>query len=682
MRTIITVLLAGLILTIGSQVFAQTQGPSEEIINPTAAEVDRFYQDRLAEIDDDDFAARYGLALQLYERYQRSDDNIHALELARGELTAIAERAPDYRDAEMMLGIVEEELAEAERRLHPDYWAMAFSVLGGLGIFLLGMKNISEGMQAVAGDRLRRMIGAITDNRLMAVGVGAGITGVIQSSSITTVIVVGLVNSGVMVLHQAIGVIIGSNIGTTLTAWILSVDVGDYGLPVLGVAAFAFLFSRRDAWRYSAMAVLGLGMIFFGLELMKSGFAPMRGVPTFEEAFVWFRADDYLGVLKCVMVGCILTFIVQSSSATIGITIGLATTGVIPFSTAAALVLGENIGTTITAWLASIGATTSAKRAAYAHVLFNVIGVLWITSIFFWYVQGVGAFIEAVMGANPLRVALADFENPDQYATLIAAGIAATHTGFNTVNTLIFLPFVRSFARFLEWLVPQRVPKEKGHLTRLDVRMVESPVIGIEQSRVQVVKMGQGVRKMLAWTRQIMDQEEPDRELVRKVFHREEIMDNIQREVIDFLTDLLTGEVPHAVTEEGRAQLRIADEYESISDYISAVLKSHLRLVNAGLSASERERAELAELHAMVADYLEMIALAVERGQRGVLSRAHTRGDMITHHFKELRDHHLVRLTEEKVDPVASMSYNAMLNAYRKIKDHALNVVEALPGEK
>ena len=684
MRITITFILlfSGLILAMGSHGSAQTEDAGGEVLDPAAAEVQRFYDQRRAEIGEGDATGRDRLAVQLYHRYEQDGSNVHALELAQRELAAVVERDPEHRDARMMLDIVNEELAEAERRLHPDYWAMAFSVLGGLGIFLLGMKNISEGMQAVAGERLRRMIGAVTDNRLIATGVGAGVTGVIQSSSITTVIVVGLVNSGVMVLHQAIGVIMGANIGTTLTAWILGLDIGDYGLPILGAAAFAFLFSRSDRWRYSAMALLGIGMIFFGLELMKSGFAPMRGVPAFEEAFVWFRADDYFGVLKCAMVGCILTFIVQSSSATIGITIGLASTGVIPFETAAALVLGENIGTTITAWLASIGATTVAKRAAYAHVLFNLIGVAWITAIFPFYIQWVGDFIYATMGTNPLGAQLADFQRPDAYATLITAGIAATHTGFNATNTLIFLPFVRYFARFLEWLVPQRVPKEKGHLTRLDMRMVESPVIGIEQSRGEILKMGRGVSKMLAWTREIMNQDEPDRDLVRKVFHREQIMDNVQQEVIDFLTDLLTGNVPHTVSEEGRSQLRIADEYESVSDYISTLLKSHLRLVNAGLTITDRERAELMELHDMIAEYLELITTAVQHQQRDVLSRAHTRSEMITHHFKELRDHHLVRLTEEKVDPVASMSYTAMLNAYRKIKDHTLNVAEALVGEK
>ena len=174
----------------------------------------------------------------------------------------------------------------------------------------------------------------------------------------------------------------GANIGTTITGWVLALKIGNYGLPLLGIAAFVYLFSKRDRFRYFAMLAMGLGMVFFGLELMKNGFSIVKDLPDFEAWFKTFDAKSYVGVLKCAAVGCVLTFLVQSSSATLGITIGLAQIGVIEFETAAALVMGENIGTTITAWLASFGATTNAKRAAYFHVIFNVLGVLWITAIF------------------------------------------------------------------------------------------------------------------------------------------------------------------------------------------------------------------------------------------------------------------------------------------------------------
>ena len=588
-----------------------------------------------------------------------------------------------HRDAPRIYHLVSAELKSAVSAQNPDYWKMAFAVIGGLGIFLIGMKNMSEGVQGFAGNRLRRMINAVTDNRLMATGVGVGVTCMVQSSSITTVIVVGLVNSGLMMLHQAIGVVMGANIGTTITGWILALKIGKYGLPILGVSVLFLLFSKRDRVRYVAMFCFGLGMVFFGLEMMKNGFAPMKGDPRFTEAFQWFDAHTYIGVLKCAMVGCILTFIVQSSSATLGITIGLAMTGTIPFETAGALVLGENIGTTITAWLASIGATTNAKRAAYAHVMFNVIGVFWITLIYnMFYLEMIGSLVESAQGVNPVGLVYDEFPNKGQYALVVTVGIALVHTCFNVANTLIFLPFVRPFAGFLEKVVPARAVKETPHLTRLDVRLVESPVLAIETSKGEIVKMSQGVSKMLEWTREIINQEVPDDALTDKIFHREKIMDNVQSEVIEFITDLLTSEVPLSVTTEGRQQLRVADEYESISDYISSLLKAHLRIQQADLKLSSDQLTGLMQLHDDVAEYLSMVAAGFEHGQDNILSRAQTKSDSITIRVKELREAHLEKLTAEKVNPIKHMSYTAMLNGYRKIKDHALNVAEAVAGGK
>lgn len=580
--------------------------------------------------------------------------------------------------------LIKAEHADIMAKKNPDFWAMGFAVIGGLGLFLLGMKNLSEGIQAVAGQRMRKMINAVTDNRFMGVGVGTAVTCLVQSSSITTVIVVGLVNSGLMALHQALGVIMGANVGTTITGWILALKIGKYGLPILGIGVFVFLFSRKDRWRYLAMATFGLGLVFFGLEMMKNGFKPMKEVEAFKDAFLYFDAHTYFGVLKCALVGCLLTFIVQSSSATLGITIGLAAVGAIPFETAGALVLGENIGTTITAWLASIGTTTNAKRAAYGHVLFNIFGVLWITLIFNWvYVDLIGSLVESGYGVNPASADFNydEFPNKGQYAVIITVGIALTHTIFNLVNTIIFLPFVSPFARLLERLIPDKGVKETPHLTSLDLRMVESPILAIENSHQELVKMTDGVEKMIAWTRELVQQSEPDEDLVQKVFHREKIMDNVQGEVIEFLTNVMTGEVPHSITEEGRAQFRIADEYESISDYVSAILKSHLRLCQNDLKITDEEQKHLLELHDMVADFVHVASQGFAEKQ-DILDRAKTMGKAITYRAKELREAHLTRLSTEKIDPILSMSYTAMINGYRKIRDHAINVAEAFVGSK
>lgn len=555
--------------------------------------------------------------------------------------------------------------------------SMAMSVVGGLGIFMLGMKHMSEGMQAVAGNSLRRMIRLVTDHRLLATAVGTGVTMLVQSSSITTVIVVGLVNAGLMQLHQAIGVIMGANIGTTITGWILVLKLGAWGLPILGGAALWYVFARRDRPRFIAMAVMGLGMVFFGLELMKDGFAPMKDVPVFVEAFAWFEADTYWGVLKCAAIGCLLTLLVQSSSATLGITIGLAATGVIPFTTAAALVLGENIGTTITVVLASIGATTVAKRAALAHVLFNTIGVLWITAIFRWYVALVAGVVERMHGIDPLTASFATASDPAALAVAVTAAIALTHSGFNVVNTLVFLPFLRPFARALERLVRGPRVKEVRRLRPIDTRTVDAPVLGVEQSRAEVVQMSQGVAKMMDWIRELVVSEQFDDRLLKKTFHREEVLDNINREIVAYLTDLLDATVPHAIAEEGRRQLRIAHEYESASDRAASLLKAYVKLREKRLELPADQREALVDLHDAVAAFLSQVSTAY--ADRRTLNEADVQrvNQAILTKVRRLREMHLQHMTDSQVDPTLSLVFAGLLTDYRRIRAHAVNLYEA-----
>ena len=552
---------------------------------------------------------------------------------------------------------------------------VAFGLVGGLGIFLLGMKNLSEGMQAVAGNSLRRLIGAVTNNRLMAAGVGTLITCLIQSSSITTVMVVGFVNSGLMTLSQAIGVIMGANIGTTITGWILVLKVGKYGLPILGVAAFVYLFTKKDRLRYIAMAVMGVGMIFFGLELMKGACAAIKDLPNFEQWLARFSADDYLGVLKCMLTGCVLTLLVQSSSATLGITIALALTGAVKFETAAALVLGENIGTTVTALLASLGTTTNARRAAYFHVLFNMLGVAWISLVFFWYKD----FVPWLISADVTKAVIV---NGTETFPETTAAIAAVHSLFNITNALLFLPVTHKFARLLERFVPERAPREKPRLTNLDVRILETPVIAIEQSRVEILRMGDSCTRMMDRLRDVADEDQPDDRKVREVFEREATLDAIQDEVVAFMTDLLSASVPHSVLDEGRCQLRMADEYESISDYVTSILKFQLKLRDQGLSFDGKHRGEVKELHNMVAHYLSMVSESYQLRNVGVLPEAEAAGAEITLRVKELRDQHLDRVSEEKIDPYVNVAYTSTLNSYRRVRDHVLNIAEAVAGKK
>jgi phosphate:Na+ symporter len=554
-----------------------------------------------------------------------------------------------------------------------------FQALGGLGVFLLGMKNMSEGVQAIAGPKLRQMIDMATSNRFVAVGMGTFVTCLVQSSSITTVIVVGLVNVNVMNLTQAFGVIMGANIGTTITGWILVLKIGKYGLPILGGAALAYLFTKRERIRYFAMAIMGLGMVFFGLELMKNGFAPLKEMPEFEKWFSAFSPQTYFGVLKCALVGAVLTAVVQSSSATLGITIGLATTGVIDFPTAAALVLGENIGTTVTAFLASIGGSVNARRASYSHILFNLVGVAWITAIFSVYLRIVIALVERIYGGDPTTMLLVDDVETFPYIT---AGIALTHSIFNVINVLLFLPLMSPIAAGLERLVPDKATKTPAHLSYFDIGLVSTPALAIQQSQKEILSMGVGVRKMLDEVRPLLKNPESNVEAEKRIFHREEVLDIVQKEISEFLSEILHDNVSHDVIDEATSQMRVADEYESISDYIVTLLKLSIRLRKEEMGLSKMEIEEILKLHDQVSEYVNMMNDAVIERRGSVLSKARTQGDNVTHVVREFRSNHLERLGRGECKPLESLAYTDMLNAYRRIKDHALNIAEVLGGDK
>ena len=622
-----------------------------------------------------------------------------------------------------------------------------FQVCGGLGIFLLGMKNMSEGMQAVAGDRLRKMIGAITNNRILASGVGALVTCIIQSSSVTTVMVVGMVNASIMTLTQAIGVILGANIGTTITGWILVVKIGKYGLPLLGISTFFYLFSKKDTIRFFAMFLVGLGMVFFGLQLMKHGFAPIKELPGFEAWFHKFQPDTYLGVWKCVMVGAVLTAIVQSSSATLGITMALALTGAINFHTAAALILGENIGTTITAFLASLGAFTNARRAAYAHVIFNLLGVCWITLLFVPYTNLIDRVITKtqvcdtpaivalqqsdpkvveyasrykipekalyftgsngerinsagdILGEEDSYVRAEDFKQSVEkhkltdlplYTThgveypFTQSAIAYTHSGFNIVNTLLFLPFVGILSRFLMWLVPDKKTAEKPHLTYLNVRMLDTPAIALEQSYKELIKMGTMSTAMLHELKPVISNADPDPAVTQAIFQKENDLDVIQKEIVEFIGDMMAGNVTHEITQEASAHLRMADELESISDYVQNLLKLRLKARDTEQQFSQGGLEDLTTLHANVAEYLDMTCEAISHKNEtsDFFSEMQTKGLAVTNLMKECRTRHLVEVGKSQVNPLMSLIYTDMLTAYRRIKDHAFNIAEVLIGEK
>ncbi len=549
------------------------------------------------------------------------------------------------------------------------FFEILFQVIGGLGIFLYGMHHLSNGLQTVAGERLKWLIGKVTNNRIFAATIGTLVTMIIQSSSITTVMTVGFVNAGLMTLSQAIGIIMGANVGTTLTGWIIAVKIGKYGLPMLGIAIFVMLFSKNTKVKYIATAVMGLGMIFFGLELMKEGFKPIRTMPEFVKWFQMFSADSYIGVVKCILAGAVLTMLVQSSSATLGITIGLATTGVIPFETAAALVLGENIGTTITAFLASFGTKVNAKRAAYAHIVFNIIGVTWISILFVPYLK----VVEKVMGHDPRQLAY------------VAIGIATVHSIFNVTNTLLFLPFTEVLAKFLIKIIPEKEELEVVEMvTHLDKRMLETPMMIIVQTKKEVLNIGEINKKMFEKLQISVEKEYGcEHKNLNRIFNWEDKIDLMQKEISEILAELFSPENSHDLGLDIQKYIKLSDEYESMSDYIMKIAKLYLKLKNENIKLSENEKKNMFDLQKEVVEYLDFINKAVENESTGIFDEAVEKYKNITKKFKKIRRENFEEVSsgKGKVNPLLVTGYTDILNSYRKIGTHILNSVETLCGE-
>ncbi|VAX33552.1 Sodium-dependent phosphate transporter [hydrothermal vent metagenome] len=556
---------------------------------------------------------------------------------------------------------------------------MVFHLIGGLGIFLFGMKSMSDGLQAIAGGTLRRLIALVTNNRVMAVIAGIGVTCLVQSSSITTVMAVGFVNSGFMMLNQAMGVILGANIGTTVTGWILVLKIGKYGLPILGIGIFFYLFSKNEKIKYIALAVLGIGMIFFGLELMKNGFKPLRGMEEFRNWFLAFNSDTYLGVLKTAAVGCLLTVIVQSSSATLGITIGLAQTGLIGFETAAALVLGENIGTTITAYLSSIGASTNAKRAAYFHVFFNVIGVLIITALFSFYLPVV-RWIMTLSGVSDISLMV--MKDGIETYPYITSGIATVHTVFNVANTLIFFPFLPAIATFLNRIVKEKIPQKKRLLTNLDFQMYESSFAAVEQSRFEIEKLSLQTQSMFETLEIFLEGGKNRRKAADEIFERENMIDEVQKEITEFLTHAKGHNLGHDLNMECTRYLLLADEFESISDYIMAIVKLYLRLEEHELEFTTDQKQALEKIHKRVkAFYAHSSEVNQIKDLKDFYQKTMIIRDGIINEIKTFRREHWEFLSKKPGDPLLGTTFTDLLVSYRKINSHIGHMVETYVDE-
>lgn len=548
-----------------------------------------------------------------------------------------------------------------------DYFLIAYTALGGLGIFFLGMKFLSEGLQSIAGDVIKKLIRAVTSNRFMAVFVGLTITTIVQSSSVSTVMVVGMVNAGLMNLTQAIGVIFGANIGTTITGWILAVKIGKYGLLLIGLGIFPMLFSKNGTRNAIGRTLVALGLVFFGLETMSDAFKPLRSDTGFLSAMQYFHATSFVSVLGCVLMGCVLTCVIQSSSAMLGITIALASTGSITYHTAAALVFGENIGTTITAQLAAIGGNTASRRAALSHALFNISGVMVMVLFFQQYVQ----LIDWLMPGNP------DLQVTDGSRPHIAAHIALGHTLFNVAATIIALPFLNQLAGLVIRLIPDAKVREVHHLKYLRGTGSVSSGVSINMASLELENMAQLVGRALQHARTYVLDKEPNQESYKRVMHYEQITDNIQQEMTSFICQALEGSLSLDQSQEAYSNIRAADELESIADQAQSLCKFRERLFTYEQSLSDPAWQQLEDfLDQILAFYTDLISDFQALRESSYQEHRETVA-AINAAAEGLREKHLERMAQGVCNPIAAMTYSDMIVALRRVKNHCINFIEA-----
>lgn len=543
----------------------------------------------------------------------------------------------------------------------PNLIAAMMAALGGGGLFLLGMKRMSDGLQAIAGSRLRRLVSIFTNNRFLAIGVGTLVTSIIQSSTATSVMTLGLVNSGLMTLKQAIGVLLGANIGTTTTGWIFALNVGALGLPLLGIAAIFYLFCKNERVKNFSIFALGLGMIFFGLETLKAGLAPLPETSQFMEVMRAFQATSLKGAIMCVFIGCATTALVHSSSAMLALIITLASLGAMDLNSAAALALGSNIGTALTPLIVAIGAPANTRRAAYFHLFFNTTGVIWVMAIFFPIflpcVERLGSFLH--LG--------------------ITGKIALTHTIFNVANTLVFLPALGPIADFLERRVVDKEAKKPKSTTGLSSFLNDKPALAVERSRIEVHRMFIDCLALGENLQRLQQAAFEDEDLVAHSFQLEEKLDAAQDETIDFISRLMPRTFSLDATASAREQIRLAEEIETISDYFLGALKSSLKLKENGLAIPEELEREFGALLADALDSMTWLEQKFTQRQHVDLAQPiNERRRNYVAHAKKIREDFMEDMSEKQFDPLVVVSINYQINAWRRIYEHLLNIAEAM----
>ena len=554
-----------------------------------------------------------------------------------------------------------------------------FTLIGALGMFLYGMTLMSEGLQKTAGDKLRSFLAQMTSNKFKRVLTGLGVTALVQSSSATTIMVVSFVNAGLLTLGNAIGVIMGANIGTTLTAWVtalgFSVDISVFSVPLMALG-FILHTSKKQKNKSIGEFIVGFAIMFLGLSFMKSSAGALLSNKDAMLAFFSHFTDfGFWSEIIFLLAGTILTIVLQASSATMAITMLLTTSGLIDFPLACAMVLGENIGTTITANMAAAVGNTSAKRAARAHTLFNVFGVIWMLIIFRPFLGLVGMIMESLGFANPMTV---DLTAPDASASLLY-GISMLHTLFNITNTLILIWFTPQIEKIVMWMVKAPKGEEVFRLKYISGGPLSTAELSLNEAQQEVIHFAEICRNGFSYLRQAVNEQNPDKfdALNEKLIKYEEISDRIEFEIATYITEVSKNEISEEATQTIKAIYKIIKEMESLGDSGEAIGRILKRKNAHGKVFDKSLLDRLNKMMDLVQKGFDVMVANLKNPELTDISNAVNAEYNIDECRRHLREEHIVNIENSNYNYLTGVYYIDVLNELEKIGDFLINISEA-----
>ncbi|MDD2494098.1 MAG: Na/Pi cotransporter family protein [Tissierellia bacterium] len=527
---------------------------------------------------------------------------------------------------------------------------IAINLIGGLGLFLFGMSYMGDGLQKAAGSKMKDILAALTKNRLMGVLVGTLVTGVIQSSSATTVMVVGFVNAGLMNLNQAAGIIMGANIGTTITAFLVSLNITKVATFLIGIGVLIYLAAKKKKVKSIAEVIIGFGILFVGMNFMGDAMGPLETNPQFTGLMTKFD-NPFLGIL----VGFVMTAILQSSSATTGLLIAVATTGVINFNQAYPIIFGQNIGTCVTALLSSIGATKTAKRAAVMHLLFNVTGTL-IFMLFLRY--------------------------PVQYLvyqivpTYVPKQIAAGHIFFNIANVVILFPFANLLVKASEFIIKSD-GSEEIHITKyIDERLLVTPSIALTQTAKEVLHLGNIAYEQ--FTTAIKAFIKNDEELVYKVFEIEKKVNELSKVTLEFLVKLDKVSLTNYEKDKLVVLMNALNDIERVGDHADNIGELVLYKIENKVNFSDSAKEEIKEMFDDTVKAYKLSLNALKTIDSDDCGKVILMDDKIDEMYRELRKNHIERLNNYVCEPNSGVIFLDIISNLERIGDHSANIAESV----